>query len=209
MPQLDYNLWKWRALYRRRLFFFSVLQAVLILNWLTARRISHHTQSWGDEGRSSTGYRKFYEDLPILFYISHALLLATVLLTKVGRNIVHESQGKRLCDWSAFSLVLALIYHLVPLNDVGNTALTSSRDMSFTSLSLLGIALFQHLGVSEPVLSATILCVMVLWVIFLSCVVSHSRCLRLPLHGHLCTLHNVLSIPSPQHSISRQRPSSA
>jgi hypothetical protein len=184
MPQIDYNLWKWRALYRRRLFFFSVLQAVLIFNWLTARRISHHTQSWTHNGQNSTGYRKFYEDLPILFYISHALLLAGVLLTKMGRNIVHESQGKRLCDWSAFSLVLALVYHVVPTNGIENTELAASRDTSFTSLSLLGIALFQHLGVSEPVLSVTILCVAVLWIIYLSCVVSTLLVNTLPACAH-------------------------
>mgnify|MGYP000566024748 CR=1 FL=1 len=170
--QFDYNLWKWRALYRRRLFFFCVLQAVLILNWLTIRMISHHTQSWVKSGSSSTGYRKFYEDLPILFYISHGLLLAIVLFTRVGRYIVHESQGKRLCDWSAFSLILALIFLLVPLNDMKNNHLETSRDVCFSTLSLFGIALFQHLGVSEPILSITIACVFSLWIVFLSFVVS-------------------------------------
>lgn len=172
MPQFDYNLWKWRALYRRRVFFFCVLQAVLLLTWLTVRRISHHNQSWAKNGDATTGYRKFYEDLPILFYISHALLLATVLFTKIGRSIVHESQGKRLCDWSAFSLVLALIFLLVPLDTIDDGMLNDSRDITFTSLSLFGVALFQHLGVSEPVLSLTTFCVGTLWIIFLSSVVS-------------------------------------
>lgn len=67
--------------------------------------------------------------------------------------------------------MLALIYHLVPLNTIDSREMGTSRDVSFTSLSLLGVALFQHLGVSEPVLSLTILCVFILWIIFLSCVV--------------------------------------
>lgn len=171
MPQFDYSLWKWRALYRRRLFFFCVLQAVLTLNWLTARRICHHTQSWNKSSHSTSGYRKFYEDLPILFYMSHSLLLAIVMFTRMGRSIVHESQGKRLCDWSAFSLILVLIYHLVPLDTIEQHELSQSRDLCFSTLSLMGIALFQHLGVAEPILSITNLSVMILWIIFLCCVV--------------------------------------
>lgn len=171
MPLADFNLWKWRALYRRRLFFFCVLQVVLIFNWLTVRRIVHNDQSWNDKGDASTGYRKFFEDLPILFYVSHGLLLAVVLFTKLGRDLVHESQGKRLCDWSAFSLVLALIFLLTPLNTIENPIVENSRDISFATLSLLGVAIFQHLGISEPVLSLTLYSVVILWIIFLSYVV--------------------------------------
>jgi len=168
MGPIDFNLWKWRALHGRRLFFFCVLQVVLIFSWLTIRRIVHHSQSWMDEGTANTGYREFYEDVPILFYISHAALLLTVLFTNVGRNLVHESQGKRLCDWSAFSLVLALIFLLQPVTTIDNKALNDTRSVTFSTVALLGMALFQHLGTSEPTLTMTMFAIFLLWIIFLS-----------------------------------------
>lgn len=172
MVQIDFNLWKWRALHGRRLFFFCLLQIVLVFSWLVIRRLVHHQQSWSDKGTASTGYREFYEDVPILFYMSHALLVVTVIFTNVGRNLVHESQGKRLCDWSAFSLVLALIFLLQPLNTIDNKELNDTRSITFSTLSLLGIALFQHLGISEPNLTITLSSIIILWVVFLSYQVS-------------------------------------
>lgn len=168
MAPIDFNLWKWRALYGRRLFFFCVLQVVLVFSWLTIRRLVHHNQSWTDSGGASTGYREFFEDVPILFYISHALLLLTVLFTNVGRNLVHESQGKRLCDWSAFSLVLALVFLLQPLAKIEEKALNDTRSATFSTVALLGLALFQHLGISEPILTITMCSIIVLWIVFLS-----------------------------------------
>lgn len=167
MVQIDFHLWKWRALHGRRLFFFCILQIVLIFSWLTIRRIIHHQQSWNTGDTSSTGYREFFEDVPILFYMSHGVLLIMVLFTKLGRNLIHESQGKRLCDWSAFSLVLALIFLLEPFNTVSTDELDDTRSAMFTTLALLGIALFQHLGISEPILTITLCAVIVLWVTFL------------------------------------------
>lgn len=172
MVQIDFTLWKWRALHGRRLFFFCVLQIILIFSWLTVRRIIHHKQSWTENGTSGTGYREFFEDLPILFYMSHAVLLLTVLFTNLGRNLVHESQGKRLCDWSAFSLILALIFLLQPLNTIDSKSLNETRSASFSTLALLGIALFQHLGISEPILTISMVSIIILWVIFLSYQVS-------------------------------------
>ena len=172
MPRFDFNLWKWRALSNRRLYFFSLLQVVLILQWLTVRQIIHHSQSWVDKTQSRSGYEKFYEDVPILFYVMHCLLLAVVLFSKTGRDIVNESQGKRLCDWSAISLVVALIFLLTPLNSIEERVLSDTRNVSFATLSLLGISVFQHLGTSEPILSITMYSVFILWIIFLSCVVS-------------------------------------
>jgi len=104
--------------------------------------------------------------------MSHALLVVTVIFTNVGRNLVHESQGKRLCDWSAFSLVLALIFLLQPLNTIDNKELNDTRSITFSTLSLLGIALFQHLGISEPNLTITLSSIIILWVVFLSYQVS-------------------------------------
>ena len=175
MPQFDFNLWKWRALYRRRLFFFCILQMVLIFQWFSIREIIHHSQAWIDNNDSHTGYRKFYEDIPILFNLSHCILLVTVLGTKVGRNLIHESQGKRLCDWSAFSLLLALAFLLVPLNDIKDQTTRDSRNVSFVTLGLFGIALYQHLGIAEPLLSLTLYAIFIAWIVYLSAVVSSLR----------------------------------
>jgi hypothetical protein len=170
MSNYAFSVWKWRALCHRRLFFFVALQFVLIFCWLNIRQIVRDEDEFWSEG--DTGYRKFYKDVPVLFYITHAIFAGFVLFTQFGRKFINESQGRRICEWCAISLVIALIFLIVPMNRFNEGDKANNRNFTFVLVSVLGIAIFQHLGISNPLLSITTYSILILWVVLLCYVVS-------------------------------------
>lgn len=111
--------------------------------------------------------------------MSHSILLLFVLVLKDGGNIIiHETQGKKLCDWSVFSFVLSLIYLLTAKNEVinrfdetDNILYSNSYSITYTSITIFGLTIIHHLGISDPLLSIIKYSVVILWIAFLNLMV--------------------------------------
>ena len=124
---------------------FPIISAILSIAW---GAIYYDVN--GLEGHSKNQYGIFLSGVPLFFLFSQVILTLITVISKWGRKTIYDTQGRRFCDWSSFSLGVCLFYFEIPfiLNEVGGLS-DSDRVALFTILPAVGIALFHHVGLTQ------------------------------------------------------------
>jgi hypothetical protein len=142
----QFRLWKWKALQNRRLLFFSFLQLVLGLCWFMVYQ---------------SLYLKAFM-IPILLALFHAVLLClNLFIPRFSEIMKSESQGRRICDINAISL-LAVLFFLNPpylIKSRHDYIDDTTRGIITSTLSVFGFMIFHHLGVDRVIIKVVILIV--------------------------------------------------
>lgn len=169
----NYRTWKWRALVRRRPFYFNLLQVFLALEWLGIHfNLSRPNLSPDSEENQQRPFR----NLPFIFFLIHAFTFIVIFFFSYGKSLLQHASGKRLCEWSSFSLV-SVAFCLVLLNthDAEDHVYNTSF-VSFSVTSAIGFLILHHLGIAEPIIVFIKGCILIIWIYYLSISVSCSVC---------------------------------
>lgn len=165
----SYRNWKWRALFRRRPFYFNLLQIFLSLQWLGVHFNLNAEQLNPNKGHNS--HRPFAA-LPFILFIIHGAAFIFVFSFEYGKSLLHQNKGKRLCEWSAFSLV-SVAYCLVLLHrDETRHNIFNSSTICFPMTSAVSLLVLHHIGIPEPIIILIKISILFMWVYFLSISVS-------------------------------------
>ncbi len=130
-----YSEWKWKALHRRRPFYFSWLQLILTLCWFTLDVYEHPI---------------FAPAIAI-----HGLLFALFTFSEKGAHVLQEPQGKRICVFSCLSMEIFLLMSVKMRS-------SDSALFLFPIVACLSVFTAQTLGLSQMVSWATIACSFIL-----------------------------------------------
>ncbi len=165
----NYRIWKWKALHRRRPFYFNLLQVFLALEWLGI----HFNLSRPDlNPDSEENTEKPFRNLPFIFFLIHALTFIIIFFFDYGKQLLHHSKGKRLCEWSSFSLV-SVAYCLVLLNkNDADDHIYNTSFVSFSMTSAISFLILHHVGIAEPIIVFIKGCILIIWIYYLSISVS-------------------------------------
>lgn len=153
-----YQLWKWKALRKRRTFVFPIICVILSIAWVAI----YYDMSAKDDGKTRSSV--LLAGIPLFFICGQISLVLVVLLTSWGRKAIHESQGRRFCEWSSFSLLVCLLFieFLCIIDD--NGPLSDVDKISFfVVLPVVGISLFHHVGLKQSRAWIFFFLILILW----------------------------------------------
>lgn len=165
----NYRTWKWRALVRRRPFYFNLLQVFLALEWLGIHfSLSQPNLSPDSEDNKQKPFR----NIPFILFLIHALTFIIIFFFDFGKSFLHQAKGKRLCEWSSFSLV-SVAYCLVLLNkNDADDHFYNTSFVSFSVTSAIAFLILHHIGIAEPIIVFIKGCILIIWIYYLSISVS-------------------------------------
>jgi hypothetical protein len=172
----NFEEWKWRSLRKRRAFFFFFINVFLTTAWA----IVHYDEPITSE-LNSFHYIFLYGFPSFLFYF-HGVSALFIAWTKWGQQILHETQGKKLCTWTAMSLVLVALYMLLPLilkNQSPRTqaggiidsqpSISNGQRMAiFSVVSTVVISILHHLGLPQKVGWTACASMSALWITYIN-----------------------------------------
>lgn len=172
-----YGIWKWRSFQFRRFFFFCLLQLALIFSWFSLTYVLNGSNLWSEGKFShSNNLLRSVETLSTVFFLLHCVLFAFVMLTRYAQRMLHNSQGRRLCEFSGFSMLLCMLLTSVALSHhvdhVHHDRFFTTGVASFVALSLVAMAAFPQMGVSAPAIVVLKYVSVLVYVVFLALVVS-------------------------------------
>jgi hypothetical protein len=159
----NFQMWKWRALHKRRLFFFSLLQLILICEWFSVFRNWNGSYDFNNDNSS---YLEDFSTLSGVMVLIHLVLMLSVIVSNSVRSKLNESQGMRFCEASMVSL-LVVAYFLVRPYEFNDDDITCDSD-SFALLSVFGLSACQYLGLNETDTGLTRLSILGLWILYFS-----------------------------------------
>lgn len=100
-------------------------------------------------------------------FVIHAVFLLAVLMSKFVRDKVDESQGRKICEVSLISLLVAGALFVFSPYDMHRHDTTSSlTGASFAMLTVFGLTACQQLGLNETDTLLARLSVVGLWTAF-------------------------------------------
>eukprot|EP01036_Dinobryon_divergens_P033535 gene33535-43337_t len=104
----------------------------------------------------------FVVGIAFMAILWHGINFLLVLFTTFGRNVIHESQGRRLCESSLLSLFIALYLLINPSKEYNN----STFQMCFAVLLMFVLTFCQQLGIQEILVFLSRFVAIVLWLIY-------------------------------------------
>ncbi len=162
----NFQMWKWRALHKRRLFFINLLQLILVFVWL---RIFLDLQGGFylfSDAYQSGSYGSDFSSIPGVLFLFHSVLFIGILTSRQVRERLNETQGRKICEGSILSLFAALVFLLNP-NEIFEKRLDSlSSSANFAMLTVFGLSVCQFVGLNETATTLTRLVVVGLWGLF-------------------------------------------
>lgn len=115
--------------------------------------------------------QQLFESIPIIFFYLHGVSCIVLLFTRWGRAALHESQGKRYCQWCAFSLLLAAYYTINSLVGDQDRHIDEDGDIRGVTLTILlsvGMMIFHHIGFSQYMSVIMLIFGLSLWIIYMT-----------------------------------------
>ena len=157
----SYQVWKWRVLGKRRAFMFPIISAILSIAW---GAIYYDVKGLASPTKNKYGI--LLNGVPLYFLFCQVILTIITVLSKWGRKSIYDTQGRRFCDWSSFSLGVCLFYFEIPfmLDEAGGLS-DNDRTALFSILPAVGIALFHHVGLTQTRSSWFVLFTIISWAV--------------------------------------------
>jgi hypothetical protein len=160
--QQTYQQWKWKTLSKRRFFYHFFLESILIVNWVIVF-LSTATVSQGD-GDETRSERNIYSTLALTMAVIHCLLISFTYFFVMGRSMMDEFQGKRFCEFCAFSFSLVSFALMFP-SQHSDSCEHQHNYIVFAISTFLFLIVFNHLGLPDEILKLTKICIIVFWII--------------------------------------------
>jgi hypothetical protein len=160
-----YRSWKWSAMHQRRPFYFNLLQLYLTFQWLG---IYHGLTKGNLSPGEKNHFQSSFHDLPFILSLIHAFTFLMTTFTQFGRTILQQMKGKRLCEWSAFSLVAVAYCSVLLHKNDPNRSLYNTSFVNFAMTSAISFLLFHYIGITEPVIIFVKVSLMIMWIYYLS-----------------------------------------
>ncbi len=136
----DFSRWKWRALHRRRPFYFSSTQLILAICWGSLYK--HYLEQEGS--------KKQLFVFSAIIMATHACVWIMFTFSRKGSQIIHELQGERLCIFSCVSIDCFLLLCVTSPGE-------DSNGFVFALVSCFAVLSCQNLGL-RAVFSWMVIC---------------------------------------------------
>lgn len=177
----NFQMWKWRALHKRRLFFLCLLQLICVFEWLIIFQSFQGAQYLAKSIRNQQQeYERDFTSIPGVMFVIHGVFLISILMSKYVRDKVDESQGRKICEVSLISLLVAgALFVFSPYDMHRNDTASSLSGASFAMLTVFGLTACQQLGLNETDTLLARLSVVGLWIAFFFTRVRMRQCRRL------------------------------
>ncbi len=191
LPRLNYQVWKWKVLKKRRTYYFYTLNVFLVFFWLAI------TLEFNDGSLRATKLRPLYS-APLILVIFHALIFLTGLSEPLMKLCVEKFRFPYLVSCSLFAgLAFALVTACIRFVERDTHALSAT--VLYLVACKLSFIIFHHMGLMDIVIRGFKFIVALSWIAFFVFSVSfyffplshlsiHSsfRCHHRKSSGHMC-----------------------